>query len=926
MTELINTIDETFNFNEKTIRTLKLDKETWFVAKDICSILELTNITRSLCNIPENQRGLTLIKSSGGNQNFLTIAEQAMYKLVMKSNKPIAQQFQDYVCREILPSIRKSGRYKLDELCKDAEHSNLIPVQETKDDKKFIEESNKMKQVLDTKEKEIKQLTEKFNKMNQVFILKTKEIKQLTEESKNLTHSFEAKDKQIKTLIEESNELRLQLEQRTNVNKNKEYQVSVNTNEQKIANTSNGLFNCALKLANGSSVTIPMREDGYINATMLCKAHGKKLLANYNQNKQTKEYLEELSINIGIPIFELFVTTVGGNHQGTWVHRKVAIHLAQWLSPNFAVQVSNWVDELRLQLEEKNKILETKDNEIKTLIEETKQSQDSLNTKEEKLTNGLFNCSLKLLDNSCMTIPMREDGYVNVTLLCKAGGKDIKEWKKNKSSVDILNAYFSLGGIPPSQLLNSTRVGKTQHTFAHPDIAIQIAQWADPYFALQVSRWTRELLVYGKVELGKEKSSEELENKLHEQIKLLTEEKLELKEENKFLTEAHIEQNKEIKNLQNKVIQKQRKPKCDDRNCVYLVQDEHHKKERIYIIGKAIDLYGRLSSYNKTHDTEIIYYRSCNSAKQMNHIEKCVLTKLDKYREVANHDRFILPENKDISLFTNVFDLFVDAFSDVDESVDIEKDLTEDKIKQRQMDARREYIEDNRETINENRRVYNKENSEQIALVHKQYVENNKEKSDAYQVEYREHNKDALNSYSKKYYEEHREEHNDITAKYRGEHRDEINENSRKYYDEHTEEFKEYKKEYYEKNKESVLERAKEYYIENKEIVLEKTKERYVENKDKILAYQAEKILCECGITLQRNFMAKHKRTEIHRLSLENKLAGNPSQEVLKITCSCGHEVRSNYMKRHLGSKIHEAGLKIQQKKINVEVENNPEL
>ena len=77
--------------------------------------------------------------------------------------------------------------------------------------------------------------------------------------------------------------------------------------------------------------------------------------------------------------------------------------------------------------------------------------------------------------------------------------------------------------------------------------------------------------------------------------------------------------------------------------------------------------------------------------------------------------------------------------------------------------------------------------------------------------------------------------------------------------------------------------------------------------------------MCECGVTLQRNYMAKHKRTEIHRLSLENKLAENPSKEVLKITCSCGHEVRSNYMKRHLGSKIHEAGLKIQQKKINKE-------
>ena len=68
--------------------------------------------------------------------------------------------------------------------------------------------------------------------------------------------------------------------------------------------------------------------------------------------------------------------------------------------------------------------------------------------------------------------------------------------------------------------------------------------------------------------------------------------------------------------------------------------------------------------------------------------------------------------------------------------------------------------------------------------------------------------------------------------------------------------------------------------------------------------------------------MAKHKRTEIHRLSLENKLAGNPSQKVLKITCSCGHEVRSNFMKRHLGSQIHETGMKIQQKKMDDKEEN----
>lgn len=54
----------------------------------------------------------------------------------------------------------------------------------------------------------------------------------------------------------------------------------------KFVKASDGLFICSLKLPDGSSIMIPMREDGMINATMLCKAHGKKLLADYNRNKQ----------------------------------------------------------------------------------------------------------------------------------------------------------------------------------------------------------------------------------------------------------------------------------------------------------------------------------------------------------------------------------------------------------------------------------------------------------------------------------------------------------------------------------------------------------------------------------------------------------------------------------------------------------------
>ena len=84
---------------------------------------------------------------------------------------------------------------------------------------------------------------------------------------------------------------------------------------------------------------IARQEDGYINASQLCQA-GKKLWKNYFQNKNTKAYLEALSSSAGIPADEIIKYNLGSNDErATWVHRKVAIHLAQWISPIFSVQV-----------------------------------------------------------------------------------------------------------------------------------------------------------------------------------------------------------------------------------------------------------------------------------------------------------------------------------------------------------------------------------------------------------------------------------------------------------------------------------------------------------------------------------------------------------------------------------------------------------
>ena len=92
---------------------------------------------------------------------------------------------------------------------------------------------------------------------------------------------------------------------------------------------------------------IPQRlSDGYVNATAMCKACGKRW-SDYMALSTTNPYLIELSSATGVAVDGLIQSIVGGipKLQGTWVHPQVAIHLGQWLSPKFAVMVSQWVTE-----------------------------------------------------------------------------------------------------------------------------------------------------------------------------------------------------------------------------------------------------------------------------------------------------------------------------------------------------------------------------------------------------------------------------------------------------------------------------------------------------------------------------------------------------------------------------------------------------
>lgn len=83
--------------------------------------------------------------------------------------------------------------------------------------------------------------------------------------------------------------------------------------------------------------------DGFADATAMCQAKG-KLWNDYQRLDRSAAYIQALSASLGIPADQLVITTTTGpNHlRGTWVHPRLAVDLARWLSPQFAVWMDGW--------------------------------------------------------------------------------------------------------------------------------------------------------------------------------------------------------------------------------------------------------------------------------------------------------------------------------------------------------------------------------------------------------------------------------------------------------------------------------------------------------------------------------------------------------------------------------------------------------
>ena len=225
------------------------------------------------------------------------------------------------------------------------------------------------------------------------------------------------------------------------------------------------------------------------------------------------------------------------------------------------------------------------------------------------------------------------DHYVNVTQLCQAGGKKFSHWFSLDTTKELINELSADAGIPASGLIETKRGGNEkskQGSWIHPDLSIQLAQWISPKFAIQVSKWVRTLFNQGSIEID---------------LNLLRE-----KERDMRIKDHRIKQ------LESVCLSKQRRVEYPERNVIYMLTTDDHLQRRTYIIGKAKNLTSRLSTYNKTCDHTVVHYRECKSEEHMETAETMILSKLRDYREQANRDRFILPDDKEISFFVETID------------------------------------------------------------------------------------------------------------------------------------------------------------------------------------------------------------------------------------------------------------------------------
>lgn len=105
-----------FNFENAAIRVITIDNEPWFIAKDLCEALNLSNSRMALLALDDDEKGVSSTYTLGGEQELSIVSESGMYTLILRCRDAVKKgsvphRFRKWVTAEVLPQIRKTGQY-----------------------------------------------------------------------------------------------------------------------------------------------------------------------------------------------------------------------------------------------------------------------------------------------------------------------------------------------------------------------------------------------------------------------------------------------------------------------------------------------------------------------------------------------------------------------------------------------------------------------------------------------------------------------------------------------------------------------------------------------------------------------------------------------------------------------------------------------
>lgn len=112
-------MNDVLKFEGRDVRMVSRNGEPWWVAKDVCDVLEIGNSRDAIARLDDDEKGVGSIDTLGGTQEMTMVNESGLYSLIIGSRKPESKRFKRWITHEVLPSIRRTGVYAVDPAPKD---------------------------------------------------------------------------------------------------------------------------------------------------------------------------------------------------------------------------------------------------------------------------------------------------------------------------------------------------------------------------------------------------------------------------------------------------------------------------------------------------------------------------------------------------------------------------------------------------------------------------------------------------------------------------------------------------------------------------------------------------------------------------------------------------------------------------------------